>query len=127
QTNGSGNVDITLSGHSSLSIRGGIFDDNYYDTGVSTTTSVLWNTPTIGVPGAPADLQLPKGAQNTPRVLITGQDETNTSFVQVAFNHAFSALGSHLIKGGVGVRHPPNVVESVYPGGYVLLNWGPSF
>ena len=43
--------------------RGGLFDDNYYDTGVSTTTSVLWNAPSIGVPGVPAELQLPKGAR----------------------------------------------------------------
>ena len=80
QTNTSGNVDITLSGHSSLSIRGGLFDDNYYDTGVSTRPPrSLWNTPSIGVAGVPADLQLPKGAQNTPRVLITNQDETKTA------------------------------------------------
>jgi len=127
QTNASGNVDITLSGRSSLSLRGGLFKDNYYDTGVSTTTSVLWNTPSIGVAGVPADLQLPKGAQNTPRVLITGRDETKTSFFQVDYTHAFNALGSHLIKGGAGVRHTNNTVESVYPGGYVLLNWGTSF
>jgi len=127
QTNASGSVDVTLSGHSSLSIRGGMFDDNYYDTGVSTTTSVLWNAPSLGVAGVPADLQLPKGAQNTPRVLITNQDETKTSFFQVDYNHAFSALGSHLLKGGVGVRHTTNDVESVYPGGYVLLDWGLSF
>src|SRR5262245_57951102 len=127
QTSASGNVDITLSGHSSLSIRGGMFDDNYYDTGVSTTTAVVWNAPSIGVPGVPADLQLPKGAQNTPRVLITGQDETKTSFFQVDYTHAFNALGSHLIKGGAGVRHTNNTVESVYPGGYVLLDWGLTF
>ena len=127
QTNASGNVDITLSGHSSLSIRGGMFDDNYYDTGVSTTTSVLWNAPSIGVPGVPAELQLPKGAQNTPRVLITNQDETKTSFFQVDYTHAFNALGSHLIKGGAGVRHTNNIVDATYPGGYVLLDWGLSF
>ena len=127
QINASGNVDITLSGRSSLSVRGGLFKDNYYDTGVSTTTSVTWNTPSLGVAGVPADLQLPKGAQNTPRVLITGQDETRTSFFQVDYNHAFNALGSHLIKGGAGVRHTNNTVESVYPGGYVLLNWGTTF
>src|SRR3954468_17192661 len=127
QTNTSGNVDITLSSHSSLSIRGGLFDDNYYDTGVSQTTAVVWNAPSIGVAGVPADLQLPKGAQNTPRVLITGQDETKTGFFQVDYTHAFSALGSHLLKGGAGVRHTNNTVDSTYPGGYVLLDWGLTF
>ena len=127
QTNASGNVDITLGGHSSLSIRGGLFDDNYYDTGVSTTTSVLWNAPSIGIAGVPADLQLPKGAQNTPRVLITNQDETKSGFFQIDYTHAFNAAGSHLLKGGFGVRHTNNTVDSTYPGGYVLLDWGLSF
>ena len=67
---------MTLSGRSSLSVRGGLFSDNYKDTGVSTTTAVIWNTPSIGVAGVPANLQLPKGAQNTPRVLITNKDDT---------------------------------------------------
>ena len=127
QLNLSGNVDFVLGGASSISVRGGLFSDNYADTGVSTTTAVIWNTPSIGVAGVPADLQLPKGAQNTPRVLITNQDQTKTSFVQVDYNHAFNAAGSHLLKGGVGVRHTTNEVDSTYPGGYVLLNWGTSF
>jgi hypothetical protein len=104
-----------------------MFSDNYADTGVSTTTAVIWNTPSIGVAGVPADLQLPKGAQNTPRVLITNQDQTQTSFVQLDYNHSFNALGSHLLKGGIGVRHTTNEVDSTYPGGYVLLNWDTTF
>ncbi len=127
QANFSGNVDVYLTSASSISLRGGMFSDNYADRGVSTTTAVIWNTPSIGVSGVPADLQLPKGAQNTPRVLITNRDETKTSFVQLDYNHAFNVLGSHLLKGGVGVRHTTNEVDSTYPGGYVLLNWGTSF
>jgi hypothetical protein len=127
QINTSGNVDFYLSSTSSVSVRGGLFSDTYKDTGVSTTTAVIWNTPSIGVAGVPANLQLPKGAQNTPRVLITNKDQTKTGFVQVDYNQAFNAAGSHLLKGGVGVRHTTNEVDSTYPGGYVLLNWGTSF
>ncbi len=127
QTNLSGNVDVYLSGASTLSLRGGLFSDNYADTGVPTTTAVIWNTPSIGVAGVPANLQLPKGAQNTPRVLITNRDQTQTSFFQADYNHAFRAAGSHLMKAGVGIRHTTNDVDSTYPGGYVLLNWGTSF
>ncbi len=127
QTNISGNVNMTLSGRSSLSVRGGLFSDRYKDTGVSTTTAVIWNTPSIGVAGVPANLQLPKGSQNTPRVLITGKDDTETAFFQADYNQAFNFAGSHLLKGGVGVRHTTNEVNSTYPGGYVLLNWGTSF
>jgi hypothetical protein len=127
QLNTSGNVDVYLTSSSSLSVRGGLFSDTYNDTGVSTTTAVIWNTPSIGVAGVPANLQLPKGSQNTPRVLITNKDQTKTGFVQVDYNHAFNLGGSHLLKGGVGVRHTTNDVDSTYPGGYVLLNWGTSF
>ena len=35
--------------------------------------------------------------------------------------------GSHLLKGGVGVRHTVNDVNLFYPGGYVVLNWNRSF
>jgi len=127
QTNVSGNVDYFISGGASISVRGGIFRDNYKDTGVSTTTAVVWNTPSIGVPGVPGELQLPKGSQNTPRVIITNKDQTDTGFFQIDYNHAFNAAGSHLLKGGFGVRHTTNDVDSAYPGGYVLLNWGTSF
>ena len=53
QTNVSGNLDFFLSGAASISVRGGMFRDNYMDTGVPTTTAVVWNTPSIGVGGVP--------------------------------------------------------------------------
>ena len=40
QNNLSGNVDIWLAASSFISVRGGVFSDNYADTGVSTTTAV---------------------------------------------------------------------------------------
>ncbi|MEO8078130.1 MAG: TonB-dependent receptor [Acidobacteriota bacterium] len=127
QTNASGSVNLTLGGTSSLSLRGGVFSDKYADTGVPTTTAVIWNTPSLGVPGVPAELQLPKGAQNTPRVLITNKDQTQTGFFQADYTQAFTLAGAHLLKGGAGVRHTTNDVDSTYPGGYVLLDWGRSF
>jgi hypothetical protein len=124
QTNVSGNVDLWLSSSSFVTVRGGMFSDNYEDTGVSTMTAVVWNVPSIGVPGVPPDLQLPKGAQNTPRVLIASKDLTQTSLFQIDYNQTFHAAGSHSLKGGFGIRHATNDVNSVYPGGYVLLDWG---
>ena len=83
QTNISGNVDfIAEQPRRRSACAAGCSRDNYKDTGVSTTTSVIWNTPSIGVAGVPANLQLPKGAQNTPRVHITNKDETKTGFFQ---------------------------------------------
>jgi carboxypeptidase family protein/TonB-dependent receptor-like protein len=124
QTNFSGNVDFWLSSKAYVTVRGGLFDDNFKDTGVSTTTAVIWNNPSIGVPGVPANLQLPSGTQNTPRVLITNKDETKVGYFQLDYNHSFDAGGAHQLKGGVGVRRSQNLVDSTYPGGYVLLDWG---
>ena len=42
-----GTLDITLSNSSLLSVRGGIFDDNYRDTGVPLTSSVSYQTSNI--------------------------------------------------------------------------------
>jgi len=124
QTNFGGNVDIYVSKSAFLSIRGGLFTDEYKDTGVSTTTSVTWSTPSVGVAGVPANLQLPTGTQNTPRVQITTQDQTKTGLLQVDYNQSFTAGGTHTLKGGIGVRHTTNSVSNGYPGGYVSLFWG---
>src|SRR5262249_1859352 len=109
------------------SARGGYFYDNYADTGIPNVTSVLWNVPSIGVPGLPASLQLPNGTQNTPRALISHLDTTKTALVQVDYNHMFNAAGVHQLKGGAGLRHTINDADNAYPGGYVLLDWGLTF
>lgn len=126
QNNYAGNVDIYLTNSSLLTVRGGLFTDNYADTGIPNTTAVVWNTPSIGIPGVPASLQQPTNFQNTPRVQITNHDETKTALFQVDYSHSFNAGGSHTLKGGFGVRRTSNDVDSAYPGGYVTLNWGAS-
>ena len=127
QTNFAGNLDLYLTNSSFISVRGGLFSDNYLDTGVSTQTAVVWNTSSIGLAGLPASLQQPIGFQNTPRTQITSKDQTKTGIIQLDFNQSFKAAGSHTLKAGVGVRHTTNDVVSAYPGGYVLVNWGKTF
>jgi hypothetical protein len=127
QTNVAGNVDLYLTNSSFVSVRGGLFNDNYLDTGVSTQTAVVWNTTSIGVAGLPSSLQQPLGYQNTPRTQITSEDRTKTGLVQIDFNQSFRAAGSHTMKAGFGVRHTTNNVDSAYPGGYVLINWDKTF
>jgi hypothetical protein len=126
QTNYSGSLDVYLTNSAFVTLRGGLFTDNYYDTGVPQTTAVIWNTSSIGLAGLPADLQQPIGFQNTPRVQITNKDLTKTGIFQVDYNQSFDAAGSHQLKAGVGVRRANNNVNNGYPGGYVTLNWGAS-
>ena len=77
--------------------------------------------------GVPASLQLPLGTQNTPRSLITNFDTTKRGFVQIDYNHTFTAAGTHQLKGGYRLSAHPQRRGLGYPGGYVLLNWGRTF
>jgi hypothetical protein len=127
QDNVSGNVNILLGRANYISVRGGSFYDNYKDTGIPLTTSYTYQTPTAGVAGIPANLQGPQFTTNTPRAQINNFDTTKQAFIQLDYNHAFNAVGSHLIKGGWGVRRQENDVEKAYPGGYVYIFWGQPF
>jgi outer membrane receptor protein involved in Fe transport len=127
QTNVAVSADYSLTDRQVVSVRGGFFNDSYQDTGVSRTTSYTYQTPSIGVPGVPADLQGPASTQNTPRVQISELDETRQGFAQVDYTHAFDWRGTHLLKGGWGFRHSVNDVTDSYPGGFVYLFWGQPF
>jgi hypothetical protein len=127
QNNVSGNMDVTLGNNGYFSVRGGYFYDSYKDTGVPLTTSYTYQTPTFTVPGVPPSLQGPVNTINTPRIQISNFDTTKQGFVQLDYNHSFRAAGSHLLKGGWGVRRAVNDVDVAYPGGYTYIYWGQSF
>jgi hypothetical protein len=127
QTNVTGNVDITLSNSSFLTVRGGYFYDNYEDTGIPSTTSVSYQTSSVGYSAIPPSLQGPIGTQNTPRAIITSFDTTTRGFVSADYNHAFTAKGWHTVKGGIGFQHSLSDANAAYPGGYVLLYWNRTF
>jgi len=127
QTSVTGNVDITLSGLSLLTVRAGYFSDNYQDVGVSTTTSVAYQTSSIGYADIPAELQGPVGTQNTPRAIITAFDRTTRAVVSADYQRSFAAGGRHLLKAGVGVQRTVADAQAAYPGGYVLLYWNRTF
>jgi outer membrane receptor protein involved in Fe transport len=127
QDNVGGNVNILLGKSNYISVRGGSFYDSYNDTGIPLTTSYTYRQPTTGVAGVPANLQGPAGTANTPRAQIASFDTTKQAFVQLDYNHAFNAAGSHLLKGGWGIRRQENNVDTSYPGGYVYLYWGQTF
>ncbi len=127
QTSLTGNVDITLSSASFMTVRGGYFYDNYADTGIPATTSVAYQTSSVGFAAIPAALQGPIGTQNTPRAGITAFDKTARGDVSVDYNRSFSARGSHTLKGGVGYQRSLADARYAYPGGYVLLYWDRAF
>jgi hypothetical protein len=119
-------VDVVLSSASFLTLRGGLFRDRYRDEGVPDTTSVTYQTSSLGLAGVPADAQGPAGTQNTPRAIVT-RDETRRTFVGADYSRVFRAGGSHTLKGGIGLVRTLNDVDSAYPGGYVFVYWDRSF
>ena len=129
QSNVNGDVNMFLSSAAYLSVRGGYFYDNFKDTGISTVTSYTYQQPATAA-NIPANLQGPSQTSNTPRSIISNFDTTKRGFVNLDYNHAFNAAGSHQFKGGVGFQRSVNNVDVSYPGGYVYLYWntaaGPS-
>jgi hypothetical protein len=127
QRNFTGNVDISLTSTTYISVKGGSFYDNYEDTGVPQTTPVIYRTSSIGLSGVPAQFQGGRLFQNTPLVQIVNKDATTQSYVQGDYNAAFSAAGFHTLKIGAGVRHNSNDVNQRYPGGRVDVYWDSTF
>jgi hypothetical protein len=126
QINTSGNVDLTLTNSSFLSVRGGIFYDRFSDTGVSTQTSYTYLNTTQSVNGIiPASLQGAANLVNTPRAQITNFDTTKRQNFNVDYNHSFNVAGYHTLKAGYGLQHVNNDIDLAYPGGWVGINWGP--
>lgn len=127
QTNATGNLDITLTSSSFMSLRGGHFYDNYADTGIPNTTNYTYQTSSVGLAGIPAALQGPIGTINTPRAQIAEFDRTKRSFFNADVNQVFSLAGSHQLKGGFGIQHTVNEANQFYPGGYVDIFWNRNF
>ena len=104
--NVSGNVDFIADAATSfISVRGGIFYDNYKDTGIPTTTSCTsQHDRRSASPGVPAESAAAESARRTRRAC---RSPTSTrpkrGFFQVDYNQAFNAAGSHTLKGGYGV------------------------
>ena len=126
QANVNGNVDVVISNGAFATFRAGYFHDRYTDTGIPLTTSWEYLNPTSACAGCaiPANLQGPSGLSNTPRAQITDFDTTKRTLFNADYNHTFQAGGWHTLKGGAGVQHTLNDVQSTYPGGFVQIAWG---
>jgi len=127
QRNMSGSADWTISNASILTLKAGQFRDNYTDTGIPNVTNYTYQTSSIGFALVPASVQGPINTLNTPRALINEHDTTKQTFFNADYNQAFSAGGSHTLKGGFGVRRNVNDVLQAYPGGYVDIFWDRTF
>jgi hypothetical protein len=120
-----GNVDITVSNTTFVSVKVGHFYDNYNDTGVPLTTPWRYRVPctTTMSPACPSQFVGATGAQNTPAVQIVDHDTTKQTYFQADYNATFEGGGWHTLKVGAGLRHNQNDVDQRYPGGLVDVWW----
>ena len=124
QTTSSGNVDFWLRSTRSSPFAAALLRQLQGYGRLDDDVRQLSGTSSIGVPGVPANLQLPISRRTRDACPDHDFDTTKSRFFQLDYNHSFNAGGAHSLKGGVGVRHSTNDVNSVYPGGYVSIDWG---
>jgi len=129
QRNLTGNVDITVSNGTFLSVKVGHFYDSYKDTGVPLTTPYYYETPCLAStsPACPAQFLGARLTQNTPSVQIVDHDTTKQTYFQADYNATFEAGGWHTFKVGAGLRHNENDVDKRYPGGRVAIFWNSTY
>ena len=79
-------------------------------------------------PACRPTLQLPNGRRTRRACRSPNKDETKTGFFQLDYNQSFNAGGVAPAQGRLRrAAHAPTTWTRLYPGGYVLLDWGPSF
>jgi hypothetical protein len=129
QTSYAGTVDFTLTPSSLLSVRAGLFDDNYKDTGIPLISSVSYDNSNLDVPFAVPDaIRGGAGFQNTPRTTVSAFDETKRGYINADYVQNLTFAGSHSFKGGFGWQRASNNVDQTYPGGgYVFIHWDTAF
>jgi len=123
-----GNIDLTLSNTSLLSVKGGRYYLNYKEVGIPFTKYYWWRSSAVGLEGVPPELQQPSG-YTTPSAAQTLHDITTRTYVQADFSQFFRLGGTHNFKAGVGTqKNVNNVYDSwVGPDGRVNLYWDLAF
>ncbi len=122
-----GQVDVTLSSTSVLSIKGGRYFLDYKDKGVTANRQWSWanaipdSVPNIG------DFDVSQTAGfSTPTGARTDHDLTTRTYIQADISKTARFLGTHNFKFGVGTtKNINNVLDATYaPEGLITLFWG---
>jgi hypothetical protein len=123
-----GNVDVSLTSTSLLSVKGGRYYLNYKEIGIPYRSYTWWQSSSIGVPGVPPELQQPNGFA-TPSAAQVIHDITTRTYVQADFSQFVNLGGQHNIKAGVGTQKNVNNVNDSWngPDGRALIFWDLSF
>ncbi len=129
QSSYTGQVDISVTSTSLLTIRGGRFWDNFKSTGLPNLISITYQNSAVGLPiQIPASLQQPKGFANIARQAANDYDIVTRTFIQTDFSKFGSFLGQHNFKGGWGFTKTVNRMnDHEMGGGYINIFWDSPF
>ncbi len=109
-----GQVDLTLTTTSLLSVKGGRYYLNYKGTGVPTNGAYWWQL-TPNIPGLDDSLQRNQGT-TTPSGAITAHDKTTRTYIQADMSQLFNFGGQHNIKFGAGTQKLVNNIQDLWYG-----------
>lgn len=125
QTNYTGQIDMTPTATSLVTLRGGRFWDNFKTTGIPGISATEYANSAASLPfEIPANLRQSTGFSNTPRVINTQYDLATRTFFQADVNKFVNFAGQHNFKGGWGVSKTVNKIFEAYPGGgYTRIFW----
>lgn len=123
-----GNIDLTLTNSSLLSIRGGRYYLNYKEVGIPYRKYHWWQSSAVGLEGVPLEFQLPAG-YTTPSAAQVLYDITTRTYVQADLSQFFHLGGTHNLKAGVGTQKNVNNVFDSWngPDGRVNVYWDLDF
>ncbi|HET8546478.1 MAG TPA: TonB-dependent receptor [Bryobacteraceae bacterium] len=116
QSSYTGQVDVTLTSTTLLTVRGGRFWDDFNSTGIPEQAAVEWGASSENIASLPPELRRPTGYRNIPRALKTYHDVTARTHVQTDAGKYFTLFGQHNLKGGWGLSKTVNNVDERYPG-----------
>jgi hypothetical protein len=129
QSSYTGQIDITPTATSLVTLRAGRFWDNFKTTGIPGESSIQYTNSAVDLPFAiPPALQQGSLYTTTPRVQNTYYDLTARTFFQIDASKFMTFFGQHNLKGGYGRSKTVNKVRELYPGGgYISINWDQSY
>jgi hypothetical protein len=129
QSSYTGQVDISLTNTSLVTIRGGRFWDNYKSTGLPNVISITYQNSAANLPfEIPAGLRQPTGFANIARQASNDYDIVTRTFVQTDFSKFGNFFGQHNLKGGWGFTKTVNRMnDHEMGGGYINVFWNSPF
>ncbi|HOQ47316.1 MAG TPA: carboxypeptidase regulatory-like domain-containing protein [Bryobacteraceae bacterium] len=128
QSSYTGQVDISVTTTSLLTVRAGRFWDNYKSVGLPNLISITYQNSAVDYEAIPEHLRQPRGFANIARQVQNDYDIVTRTFIQTDFSKFGNLLGQHNLKVGWGFSKTVNRMDNhEMGGGYINVFWNSPF